>query len=136
MLHELLKDMNIDKVHNYRYLETSAIESACSEIEVEKLQDMLRKYTSTADMFTQQYLHGKNENIKLLVDIGKAVDSPETAGKLYNTLRDREPLYFRCLVEVFNAWVKKTEKTSSPSEINPDVSDVSITDLKEQLTVP
>ena len=67
MLHELLKDMNIDKAHNYRYLETAAIESACSEIEVAQLEQILRKYTSTADMFTQQYLHGKNENIKLLV---------------------------------------------------------------------
>ena len=133
MLHELLRDMKIDNVHNYRHLETTAIESACAEIEVAQLQDILRKYTSTEEMFTQQYLHGKNENIKLLVDIGKAVDAPETAAGLYNKLRDREPLYFRLLVEVFIAWVKKTEKTPSPEEILPQVQDVSITDLKEQL---
>ena len=133
MLHALLVDMKLDKFTYYRNLETTVIESACAEIEVAQLQDILKKYTAAEEMFTQQYLHGKNENIKLLVDMGKAVDTPETAGELYNKLRDREPLYFRLLVEVFKACVKKTEKTPSPEEILPQVQDVLITDLKEQL---
>ncbi len=70
MLHALLVDMKLDKFADYRHVETSKIECACSEIEVAQLQDILTKYIAAEDMFTQQYLHGKNENIKLLVDIG------------------------------------------------------------------
>jgi hypothetical protein len=39
---------------------------------------------------------------------------------------DKEPLYYRCLVEVFKSWCKKTEKIDSGSEIVPEVQDVSI----------
>jgi hypothetical protein len=74
--------------------------------------------------------------MKLMVDMGKAVDAPETATDVYDKLRDKEPLYFRLLVEVFKAWYRKTEKTVSPPEILPVAQDVSITDLKEQLNVP
>ena len=136
MLHPLLVDMKLETLDNYRYLETSQIESACSEIEVAQLQDIIRKYTAAEDMFTMPYLHGRNENIKLLVDMGKAVDAPETVGDVYDKLRDREPLYFRCLVEVFKSWVKRTAETPSPSATLAEVQDVLITDLKEQLNVP
>jgi hypothetical protein len=49
--------------------------------------------------------------------MGTTVDTPETAGDVYNKLRHKEPLYFRCLVEVFKAWCKKTGKTPSPSAL-------------------
>jgi len=136
MLHDLLVDIKLDKFTCYRNLETTAIESACAEIEVAKLQDILRKYTAADDMFTGKYLHGTNQNIKLMVDMGKAVDAPETAEDVLFKLKDKEPLFYRCLVEVFKAWYRKTQKTVSPPEILPEVQEVSITDLKEQLTVP
>jgi hypothetical protein len=143
MLHDLLVDIKLDKFTCYRNLETTVIESACAEIEVAQLEDILRKYTSADDMFTQQYLHGTNQNIKLLVDMGKAVDAPETAGDVLNKLRDKEPLYYRCLVEVFKAWCKKTENTpcqsttlEAPSTTLAAVEDVLITDLKDQLNIP
>jgi len=98
MLHDLLVDIKLDKFGYYRHLETTAIESACSEIEVGQLKDILRKYTNVEDMFTQQYLHGTNQNIKLLVDMGKAVDNPAMAGDVYNKLRDKEPLYRRYII--------------------------------------
>ena len=77
MLHDLLVDIKLDKFGYYRNLETTAIESACSEMSVGQLEDILRKYTTVEDMFTQQYLHGTYQNIKLLVDMGRAVDNPE-----------------------------------------------------------
>ena len=135
MLHDLLVDIKLDKFTCYRNLETTAIESACAEIEVAQLAEILKKYTAADDMFTQQYLHGTNQNIKLMVDMGKAVDAPETSEDVYTKLVEKEPLYYRCLVEVFKAWYRKTQKTVSPPEI-PVVQDVSITDLKEQLNVP
>ena len=124
MLHDLLVDIKLDKFTCYRNLETTAIEAACAEVEAEKLQEILRKYSSAEDMFTQQYLHGTNQNIKLMVDMGKAVDAPETADDVLNTLRDKEPLYFRCLVEVFKAWCKKTEKTPSVQAVALEGQDV------------
>jgi hypothetical protein len=136
MLHDLLVDMKLDKLDNYRYLETSAIEAACSEIEAAQLQEILRKYTSNEDMFTGLYLHGTNKNIKILVDIGKAVESPEAASEMYQQLYEREPLYFRLILEAFKAWCKKTAETPSPSATLAAVEDVLITDLKEQLNLP
>jgi len=143
MLHDLLVDIKLDKFTCYRNLETSAIESACAEIEVAQLEKILRKYTSAHDMFTASYLHGTNQNIKVMVDMGKAVDAPETAEGVLNKLRDKEPLYYRCLVEVFKAWCKKTENTpcqsttpEAPSTALAAVEDVLITDLKDQLNVP
>ena len=68
--------MKLEKLDTYRHLETSRIESACSEIEVKQLQDILRKYTDVEEMFTLPYLHGTNQNIKLRVDIVKTVDTP------------------------------------------------------------
>jgi hypothetical protein len=136
MIHDLLVDIKLDKCPSYRLLETTAIESACAEIEVAQLAGILRKYTAADDMFTGRYLHGTNQNIKLMVDMGKAVDAPEMVGDVYNKLIDKEPIYYRCLVEVFKAWCRKTEKTASPPEILPEVQEISITDLKEQMTVP
>jgi hypothetical protein len=136
MLHDLLVDLKLDKFCCYRNLETTAIESACAEIEVEQLKEILKKYTSADDMFTGKYLHGTNQNLKMMVDMGKAVDAPETADDVLEKLREKEPLYYRCLVEVFKAWYRKTKSTVSPPEILPVVEEVLITDLKEQLIVP
>jgi hypothetical protein len=61
-------------------------------------------------MFTQRYLHGTNENIKTLVDMGKAInDTPEQAQHMFYRLLSRETLYFRCLVEVYREWHKKSK---------------------------
>ena len=136
MLHALLVDMKLNNLSDYGQLPASTFEGACSEMEVAQLHDILIKYTSAEDMFTQQYLHGKKENIKLLVDLGKAVETPEAAFAMYEKLKEREPIYVRCLVEVFKAWHKKTAPTPSSATIPPEAQDVSITDLKEQLTVP
>ena len=110
MLHDLLVDMKLDQLPNYQYLPASKIESACAEIDVAQLQDILKKYTAAEDMFTQPYLHGTTQNIKLLVDMGKSVDqSRDEADVMYGTITTRETLYVRCLVEVFRAWYHKTQ---------------------------
>ena len=134
MLHGLLVDLKLDKFTCYRKLETTAMEAACAEIEAEQLKEILKKYTTVEDMFTASYLHGTNQNIKIMVDMGKAVDAPETADDVLYKLMDKEPVYYRCLVEVFKAWCRKTQKTVSAPEILAE--GVSITDLKEQLNVP
>ena len=134
MLHDLLVDIKLDKFTCYRKLETTAMEAACAEMEVEQLKEILRKYTTADAMFTASYLHGTNQNIKVMVDMGKAVDAPETADDVLYRLMDKEPVYYRCLVEVFKAWCRKTQKTVSAAEILAE--GVSITDLKEQLSVP
>ena len=134
MLHDLLVDIKLDKCTCYRKLETTAMEAACAEMEVEQLKEILRKYTAADAMFTASYLHGTNQNIKVMVDMGKAVDAPETANDVLYRLKDTEPVYYRCLVEVFKAWCRKTQKTVSAPEILAE--GVSITDLKEQLNVP
>ena len=136
MLHPLLVDLKLDKFTCYRHLETTTIESACTSLEVAQLREILKKYTAAEDMFIASYLHDTNQNIKLMVDMGKSVDAPETAADVYDKLRDKEPLYFRLLVEVFKAWLRKTEGPPSLSEILPEAQDVSITDLKEQLNMP
>jgi hypothetical protein len=68
-------------------------------------------------MFTQRYLHGRNENIKTIVDIGKAVDdTPEQAEHMMNRLLSRETLYFRCLVEAYREWHKKSKVADRVAE--------------------
>ena len=124
MLHELLVDIKLDKCTSYRNLETTAIESACAEIEVEQLKEILKKYTSADDMFIGKYLHVTNQNLKMMVDMGKAVDAPETADDVLEKLREKEPLCYRCLVEVFKAWCKKTEKTPSVQAVALEGQDV------------
>jgi hypothetical protein len=66
MLHALMVDLQLDDLPPCPYLGASKIESACAEIEVGKLEEILRKYTSVEEMFTVPYYHGKNENIKVL----------------------------------------------------------------------
>jgi hypothetical protein len=78
MLNALLVDMKLDNLEDFSDVCTHKLRGACSEIDVADLQEILRKYTSTEDMFTQHYLHGRKENIKLLVDIGKVVDAVDT----------------------------------------------------------
>jgi hypothetical protein len=56
----------------------------------------------------------------------KTVDTPETAEDVFNNLRDREPLYYLCLVEVFKVWNKKTGSTPSPLAMFPEVQIESI----------
>ena len=136
MLHDLLVDMKLDKLPNYQYLEASKIESACSEMEAAQLRDILKKYTAAEDMFTQPSLHGTAQNIKLLLDLGKAAETPEAAHDMLNSICEREPLYFRCLVEAFKTLCRKTAPAPSPSEVLPEISAVLITDLKEQLNPP
>jgi hypothetical protein len=118
MLHALMVDLQLDDLPPCPYLESSKIESACAKIEVGKLEEILRKYTSAEEMFTVPYYHGKNENIKVLVDMGKAVDTPGLAHDVLYKIRQREPLFFRCLVEVFMAWIKKTEEISGSNVIS------------------
>ena len=107
MLSALLVDMKLN-APDCANVPTAVIERACSQVEVERLEQIIRTYTTHDDMFTQQYLFGKNENIKLLVDIGKAVETPEAAAEMYTQLQNRDPLYVRCLVEVFRAYHDRT----------------------------
>lgn len=102
--------MKLNDLDDYGNVETATIARACSEMEAAQLLDILRKYTSTDDMFTEQYLHGRNENIKLLVEIGKAVETPDAAVDMYKKLMNRDTLYVRCLVEAFTAWHNKTRE--------------------------
>jgi hypothetical protein len=53
--------------------------------------------------------------------MGKSVDTPETVGDVFNRLRDREPLYYHCLVEVFKTWHKKTGPRPSPLVTFPEI---------------
>lgn len=155
MLHDLLVDIKLDKLENYRCLQTSTIESACAELEVAQLQQILKKYSSDEAMFTCPLYHGTNQNIKLMVDMGKAVDAPETIPEVYDRLRAKEPLFYRLFVEVFMAYLRKTERLPTASATGADavadaaavssvitdmenrlnVADVLITDLKDQLSV-
>jgi hypothetical protein len=135
MLQDLLVDLKLDKFCN-RHLESTAIELACGEIDVGLLEDILRKYTSAEDMFLQPSLHGTNENIKIMVDMGKALETPDTALEVYNKINEREPMYYRCLVGAFKVWVRKTEKRSSGEAIAAEGQEACITNLKEQPNVP
>jgi hypothetical protein len=155
MLHDLLVATKLDKLEHYRYVEASIMESACAELDVAQLEEILKKYSSVDAMFTCEYLHGTNQNIKLMVDMGKTVDAPETIAEVYDKLRAKEPLYFRLFVEVFKAYLRKTERLPTVSatvsdavadaeavssvltdmENRMNVADVLITDLKDQLTV-
>lgn len=50
----------------------------------------------------------------LLVDIGEAVESPEAAAAMHEHLQQREPLFVRSLVVVFQAWHDKTWPSAVP----------------------
>jgi len=124
MLNALLVDMRLDNLEDFSDVCTHKLRGACSEIDVADLQEILRKYTSTEDMFTQHYLHGRKENIKLLVDIGKVVDAVDTnpdkahemAHEMMEKLGEWEPLYVRCLVQVYKAWYKKCDQAWSDND--------------------
>jgi hypothetical protein len=110
MLSHLLADLKLDDLKQFANVETATIEAACSELDANQLKRILRVYTNADDMFTQRYLHGTNENIKTLVDMGKAInDTPEQAQHMFYKLLSRETLYFRCLVEVYREWHKKSK---------------------------
>jgi hypothetical protein len=109
MISLLLTDLKLADLNNFANVETATIEAACSELDATQLKRILRVYTNADEMFTQRYLHGSNQNIKTLVDIGKAIDdTPEQAEHMMNRLLSRETLYFRCLVEVYREWHKKS----------------------------
>ena len=119
MISHLLKNLKLDNLNNFGLIETTTIESACADLDAEELKRILKLYTSTEDMFTTKYLHGRNENIKLLVDMGKSVDqSRDEADVMYGTITTRDTLYFRCLVEVFRAWYKKTKPTLAAVKVD------------------
>jgi len=144
MLNALLVDMKLDTLNDFSNVETQAIKGACSDIDVAELQEILRKYTSTEDMFTQNYLHGRKENIKLLVDIGKVVDAFDThpdrahdmAHEMMQKLGDWEPLYVRCLVQAYKAWYIKSDllKTHPLDEVKVEAetpSDAKVVQVDE-----
>jgi hypothetical protein len=95
-------------------------------------------------MFTQNYLHGRKENIKLLVDIGKVVDAFDThpdrahdmAHEMMEKLGDWEPLYVRCLVQAYKAWYIKSDllKTHPLDEVKVEAetpSDAKVVQVDE-----
>jgi len=117
MISLLLTDLKLADVNNFANVDTATLEAACSELDATQLKRILRVYTNADEMFTQRYLHGSNQNIKTLVDIGKAIDdTPEQAEHMMNRLLSRETLYFRCLVEVYREWHKKSRQ---PSTVGP-----------------
>ena len=117
MISHLLTDLKLADLGNFANVETATLESACSELDAAQLKRILKVYTNADDMFTQRYLHGTNENIKTLVDMGKAIDdTPEQAEHMRNRLLSRETLYFRCLVEVYREWHKKSKVVERVAE--------------------
>ena len=64
---------------NFGNVATGDLERACYQFDVAHLEAILRKYIGTEDMYTQQYLYGAEDNIKLLEDIGKAVETTAAA---------------------------------------------------------
>ena len=116
-LHGLMAALNLHELPDYASVPNDQIQLACSELQAAQLNDILTKYIGTEDMFTQQYLHGVEENIKLLVHIGKAVETPDAAADMYEHLKEREPLFVRALVAVFKAWYEKTAR--APSDTPP-----------------
>lgn len=135
MISLLLTDLKLADLNNFANVETATIEAACSELDANQLKRILRVYTNADDMFTQRYLHGTNENIKTLVDMGKAItDTPEEAEHMFNRLTAKETLYFRCLVEVYREWYKKSRQ---PSTVGPvDEFGLAITVPVESQTGP
>jgi hypothetical protein len=132
MISHLLRSIKLDHLNNFALVETATIESACSELDVERLKEILKLYTSSEDMFTTKYLHGRNENIKLLVDMGKSVDqSRDEADVMYGTVTTRETLYVRVLVEVFRAWYKKTQPLTEVKVESEAVSEVQLAQTVE-----
>ena len=105
---------------NFGNVSTGELERASDQFDEVQLQGILRKYIGTEDMYSAQYLYGVNENIKLLEDIGRAVETPETAEALVESMRTKEPLFVRCLVVVFKAWQHKYALAQAQAE--PDAA--------------
>jgi hypothetical protein len=118
MLHALTTELKLDNLPNYSKVHTSQIKDACAELETQQLLSIIKKYTTADDMFTQKYLFGRNENIKLLVDLGRAVETPEKTAYMYDMLEQTDPLYVRCLVEVFRAYHDRTTDTTAAAPDN------------------
>jgi hypothetical protein len=136
MISHLLRSIKLEHLNNFALVETATIESACSELDVERLKEILKLYTSSEDMFTTKYLHGRNENIKLLVDMGKSVDqSRDEADVMYGTVTTRETLYVRVLVEVFRAWYRKTQPLTEVKVESEEVNGVTQQMQQMQQTV-
>jgi len=132
MISHLLTDLKFADLNNFANVETATIEAACSELDAKQLKQILKVYTNADDMFTQRYLHGTNENIKTLVDIGKAInDTPEQAQHMHNRLVSRETLYFRCLVEAYRMWHKKSQVAERVAEREAERS--ALTAEREQM---
>jgi len=126
MLHALTKDLKLNNLPDYANVHTSQIKDACADLDTPHLLSIIKTYTTADDMFTQKYLFGRNENIKLLVDIGSAVETPEKTAYMYDLLEQSDPLYVRCLVEVFRTYHDRTALTTdaapdnSPADEAPD----------------
>lgn len=108
---------------NFGNVATGDLERACEQFDVAQLEAILRKYIGTEDMYTQQYLYGAEDNIKLLEDIGKAVETPAAAPELLESMRKKEPLFVRCLVVVFKAWHCKVMHAQAVAVSDSEVSD-------------
>ena len=118
MLHALTTELRLDNLQNYSKVHTSQIKDACAELETPQLLSIIKKYTTADDMFTQKYLFGRNENIKLLVDLGRAVETPENTAYMYDMLEQTDPLYVRCVVEVFRAYHDRSADTTAAAPDN------------------
>jgi hypothetical protein len=104
---------------NFGNVATGDLERACYQFDVAQLEAILRRYIGTEDMYTQQYLYGVPDNIQLLEDMGKAVETPAAAPEVLEALRQKEPLFVRCLVVVFKAWHYKfthAQALAAPAE--------------------
>lgn len=117
-LHGLMKALELHDLPDYGNVPTGELERACDKLDDAQLHSILHKYIGTEDMFTQQYLYGVEENIDLLVDIGKAVENPEVAANVIQVLNNKEPLFVRTLKVAFRAWYLKTS-TIAAETANP-----------------
>lgn len=119
-LHGLIcEDMQMNPP-NFGNVDTGDLERACEQFDKTHLEAILRKYIGEENMYTAKYLYGVHENIKLLEDIGRAVETPETAAALLESMREKEPLFVRCLVVVFKAWHRRYADAQACEE--PDVA--------------
>jgi hypothetical protein len=125
MLHALTTELKLDNLQDYSKVHTSQIKDACADLDTQTLLSIIKRYTTADDMFTQKYLFGRNENIKLLVDLGRAVETPEKTDYMFDMLEQTDPLYVRCLVEVFRAYHERSAPalTASAPDNSPAPAD-------------
>ena len=121
-LHGLIcEDMQMDPP-DFGNVDTGDLERACCQFDEAKLAGILRKYIGTEDMYTQQYMYGVPDNVQLLEDIGRAVETPAAAPEVLETLRQKQPLFVRCLVVVFKAWYKHVHAQAAAPATDSEVS--------------